>query len=321
MTSIKDVAKLAGVSTTTVTRVLANSPQVSKELAEKVGSAITALSYRPNLAARSLRKQKASVIGLIISDIRNPFFTEIAYAVENISHKNGLRLILCNTNENPDKEHAYLDLMQDEQASGVILSPTPQGLTLLKAKSPTFPIVIIDRHSGNLANVDNIILDNFNAAKQLTAHLINKGCHDIFAFVGKSTTGQERLQGYNSEMQAHHLTSQSITVEASQEAGFKAAIEILSQKKPQAILASNGLILLGIVNAIKKLNLSTPHNIKLAGFDNNDWTALYAGGISVIEQPTQEIGYTAVELLLQHIKEANRNIRRIILNGTLIIRD
>ena len=128
MSSIKDVAAKAGVSTTTVSRVLSQPQAVRPALRAQVEQAIAALGYRPNLAARRLRQQRASLLGLIVSDIRSPFFTDVGRAVEDMAYRHGLRLILCNTDENPEKEHSYLQLMADEQASGVIYSPTLEGL-------------------------------------------------------------------------------------------------------------------------------------------------------------------------------------------------
>ena len=123
MASIKDVAQQAGVSTTTVSRVLSSPDTVRAPLRLRVEQAIAALAYRPNLAARRLRQQRSSIIGLIVSDMRSPFFTDLGRAVEDVAYQHGLRLILCNTDEDPDKERAYLELMVDEQVSGVIISP------------------------------------------------------------------------------------------------------------------------------------------------------------------------------------------------------
>src|SRR5438477_2728872 len=124
MASIKDVAEAAGVSTATVSRVLSNGLHVRPEVRERVMAAVERLGYRPNLVARSLRSQQSNTIGLIVSDIRNPFFTSISRAVEDTAYEQGFSIILCNTDENPEKEAIYLNLMNDENEAGVIYSPT-----------------------------------------------------------------------------------------------------------------------------------------------------------------------------------------------------
>src|SRR6266705_3425290 len=126
MASIKDVAKAAGVSTATVSRVLSNGAHVRPEVRERVMEVVAQLAYRPNLLARSLRSQQTNTIGLLVSDIRNPFFTAISRAVEDTAYEQGFSLVLCNTDENPEKEAIYLNLMQDENVAGVIFSPTRQ---------------------------------------------------------------------------------------------------------------------------------------------------------------------------------------------------
>ena len=170
MASIKDVAAQAGVSTTTVSRVLTDPQAVRPVLRERVEAAIAALAYRPNLAARRLRQQKASLIGLIVSDIRSPFFTDVGRAVEDVAYRHGLRLILCNTDEDPAKEQSYLELMADEQASGVIISPSLEGLRRYSGGQWPFPLVLVDRALPDTP-ADRVLLDNTAAAQRLTEHL------------------------------------------------------------------------------------------------------------------------------------------------------
>src|SRR5579859_5123239 len=146
MASIKDVAEVAGVSTATVSRVLSNGQHVRAEVRQRVLAAVEKLAYRPNLVARSLRSQQSNTLGLIVSDIRNPFFTSISRAVEDVAYEQGFSVFLCNTDENPDKEMIYLQLMQDEGVAGVIFSPTRQAVTTFSASNLDFPMVIVDRH-------------------------------------------------------------------------------------------------------------------------------------------------------------------------------
>lgn len=327
MTSIKDVAQLADVSTSTVSRVLGHPDAVSKALRQRVEQAIAQLGYRPNLAARRLRQRRASVIGLVVADIRNPFFTDISRAVEDVAFQHGLRVILCNSDENPNKERAYLDLMVDEQASGVILAPTAEYV-LQAGKSgaparqrPQLPLVLIDRAPAS-SLADCVVLDNLSASRQLTQHLIDQGYRDIALLAGAhSSTGRERRCGYEQIMQAHNLAPHVLALPPTVAGGVQGTQQLLAQAQvPQAILATSGLLLLGAQQALQAAGLECPQDVSLAGFDNNDWTGLQSPAITVIDQPTYEIGRSAAELLLQRIATPERSPRRVILEGQLLAR-
>ena len=325
LASIKDVAQHAGVSTTTVSRVLGSPEAVRPALRERVQQSIAELAYRPNLAARRLRQQRASLIGLIVSDIRNPFFTDISRAVEDIAFRHGLRLILCNSDEDPAKEQVYLDLMADEQASGVILSATLDRLKRPQPEALPFPVVMVDRAPevlGVRATSDVVQLDNTGAARALTAHLIGNGHRRVVALAGsRSSTGRERQAGYEAVMREQGLVPRVLPLLPTAAAAFEATTRLLAEpERPEALLATNGLLLLGALQAIQAAGLKLPHDVALAGFDNNDWTALPDPGITVIAQPTHEIGRTAAELLLQRMAEPERSARRIVLEGELMVR-
>lgn len=325
LASIKDVAAKAGVSTTTVSRVLSHPTAVSTVLREQVEQAIAELGYRPNLAARRLRQQRASLVGLIVSDIRSPFFTDVGRAVEDMAYRHGLRLILCNTDEDPEKERSYLQLMADEQASGVILSPTLEGLKRFDPSQWSFPVVMVDRAMPETP-VDRVLLDNRAAARRATEHLVAAGYRRLALMVGThSTTGLERQKGFEEAMDAAGLApAQIMRVSPTRQAGAQATTAMLESADksahPDAILATNGLLLMGAVHGIQSAGLRMPQDIGLAGFDNNDWTALPSVDVTVIAQPTYEIGRNAAELLMQRLDEPERPVRRVLLEGELVAR-
>lgn len=323
MASIKDVAQRAGVSTTTVSRVLTTPGAVRSTLRERVEQAIAELGYRPNLAARRLRQRRASLVGLIVSDIRSPFFTDVGRAVEDMAYRNGLRLILCNSDENPAKEQSYLELMADEQASGVILSPTMEGLQRLRPEAWPFPLVLVDRALEG-SRVDRVVLDNHAAARRATEHLLQSGYRRIALLAGThSTTGQQRHAGYAEALAAHGLTPRPVWLDPTRDAGERASAQLLAatpEERPDALLATNGLLLLGALQAVQAAGLRTPRDIGIAGFDNNDWTALPALDVTTIAQPTYDIGRTAAELLLQRMQDPARPARRVVLEGELVVR-
>lgn len=322
MSRIKDVAKVAGVSTATVSRVLANHARVKEETRQKVLSAVEQLNYRPNLIARSLRVQKSVKIGLLVSDVRNPFFTAISRAVEDAAYEQGYSVLMCNTDENPDKEELYLNVLHDENVAGMIFSPTQQFSAKLSTFSSDIPLVIIDR-AVKSDQVDMVLLDNIAAAYDLTTHLVENGYKRIAGLFGNaSTTGRERNKGFLkalNENQLKPISQQFLSPRIKQ--GYEAAASLLDQRiRPDAIFTSNSLLTAGVFQAIRDRKLSVPGDVALVGFDQTTWGELVDPPITLISQPTEEIGRTATELLFQRIEEPGRSPKTVILKGTLIVR-
>ncbi len=324
MASIKDVAEAAGVSTATVSRVLSNGPHVRSEVRERVMAVVERLGYRPNLVARSLRSQRSNTIGLIVSDIRNPFFTSISRAVEDAAYEQGFSVLLCNTDENPEKEAIYLDLMRDESVAGVIFSPTRQTAANFTASNLGFPTVVVDRSIPN-GDVDVVLLDNVDAAYRLITHLIENGYRRTGAICGEmSTTGRERQGGYEKALRAHGLAPPAEHVKyvpPKIEAGYAAALKMIdSAQPPEAIFTTNSLLVAGALQAIRERELIIPDDMALVTFDETIWASLVQPAITLIAQPTDEIGRTAAELLLQRVADPDRPTRQVILKGRLLVR-
>jgi len=324
MVSLKEVAELAGVSTATVSRVLADKPHVRSVVREKVLQAVKALDYRPNLVARSLRSQQSSTIGLIVSDIRNPFFTAISRAVEDCAHAQGYSVFLCNTDENPDKETIYLNLMRDENVAGVIFSPTRQTALQFTDLRLDIPTVVIDREvSADL--VDVVLINNVAAAHQLADHLIHNGYRRIGALFGEaSTTGRQRRQGLEEALEMAGLTPDPNLmryVSPKIQAGHAAALSLLAlPQPPDALFTTNSLLTAGGLKAVQERGLRIPQDIALVGFDETVWSTLVQPPITLIAQPTEEIGRTATDLLLKRIEDPRRPARTIILQAQLLVR-
>ena len=321
MAQIKDVAKQAGVSVASVSRVLTGQAKVSEATTQRVLAAVKALDYRPDLAARRLRSRRTDTIGLIVSDIRNPFFTEVSRAIEDVAYQQQWRVILCNADENPDKEAVYLDLMRDENVSGVILSPTLSRLTGFCPADYSFPVVLIDRCDRDTV-ADAVVLDNVDSAYRLTVHLIENSYQRIACLYGAvSATGRQRQEGYVTAMTAHGLTPQVVAVSATVDQARTATRDLLQQEsRPQALLATSGLILLGAAEALRTAQLRFPEDIALAGFDDLPWTRLVDPGITVIAQPTDDLGRAAIGLLQQRIAQPDQAVRRVVLRGELKVR-
>lgn len=318
MVKIKEVAEYARVSVASVSRVMAGHTGVTAATRQRVLDAIKALDYRPDLAARRLRSRRTDTVGLIVSDIRNPFFTEVSRAVEDIAYQNRMRVILCNADEDPEKEAFYLDLMRDENVSGVILSPTLPALARFRLDDYPFPVVLVDRCDRDTA-ANAVVLDNADSAYRLTSHLIEQGHRRIaFIYGATSATGRQRHEGYVTAMATHGLETLAEAVPATVDAARSAAGEWISRRPlPDALVASNGLILLGVTEALQAAKLRFPNQIALAGFDDLPWTRLVEPGITVIAQPTYDLGRAAIDLLLQRIAQPAQAVRRVMLRGEL----
>ena len=323
MVSIKDVAEAAGVSTATVSRVLSNGLHVRPEVRERVMAAVERLGYRPNLVARSLRAQQSNTIGLIVSDISNPFFTALSRAVEDTAYEQGFSVLLCNTDEDPEKEAIYLNLMRDTSVAGAIMSPTRKTVANFAESNLPLPIVVVDRFISN-GDVDTVLLDNVDAAYRLITHLIERGYRRIAALCSEMSTGLERQVGYEKALRAHGLAPKSEYmkyVPPKSEAGYAATLKMLDvAEPPDALFTINSLIAEGALQAIRERNLTIPDDIALVTFDDTTWSSLVQPPITLIAQPTYEIGKTAAELLIQRIADPGRPTRQVILKGQLLVR-
>ncbi len=320
MANIKDVAMAAGVSTATVSRVLANHVSIKPETRARVLDAIAKLNYRPNLIARSLRAQKSAKIGLVVSDIRNPFFTAIGRAVEDAAYAQGYSVLMCNTDENPDKEELYLNVLHDENVAGVIFSPTQQFGASFHNYHSKIPMVIIDRYL-ETDKADLVLLDNASAAHELTTHLIQNGFRRIAGLFGDaSATGRDRHQGFLQALREHGLQDAGVHfVSPRIQPGYEAALALLEQKnRPDAIFTSNSLLTAGAFKALRAKQVAVPSEVALAGFDETTWGQLVDPPITVMAQPTGEIGKIATELLFQRIQEPHRPSTKVILKGELM---
>lgn len=317
---IKDVARLAGVSPATVSRAFSGGP-VSADLKTKVEAAVKATGYRPNLSARRLRSQHSSTVGLIVSDIRNPFFTTLSRAVEDAAYRADMRVVLCNTDENPAREAMYLRLMQEERITGVIYAPTRKMAETLASMDLDFPVVLVDR-AGPTGGQDAVGIDNAEAAGLLVDHLVVKGHRRIVGFFGNtSSTAAERHDGYAAAMARHGLPTDACFLPPVAEAAEAEAMRRISAaERPDAVMVSNGLLLLGLYRGLRRAGLETPRDLAVAGFDNEAWTELVGPGLTVIEQPVADIGRAAMDLLFERLRTPDMATRKVILAGRLIVR-
>lgn len=325
MVKIKDVADAAGVSTATVSRVLANKPHVSTKVKKRVMAVVKELNYQPNRVAQRLRSNTSRIIALIVADIENPFFQRVSRAVDDAAQELGYNVMLCNTDEDPIKEKRCLDMLRVENVAGIILSPTIKGIdNFTETYSLDIPMVMIDRHVKNFA-VDNVLIDNTSAANTIVSHLIEHGYHRIAGVFGaNSTTGKERRDGFLQAFEEHGIKPTQDLIKYSdpkEDDGFKTAMKLLQRTaRPDAIFTSNSLLASGILRAIRKCKLSIPEDIAIVSFDDTSWARLLEPPLTVLEQPTYEIGRTATEMLIKRIDDPTRANREVILKTKLIVR-
>lgn len=323
-TAMRDVAERAGVSSASVSRVLAGKPHVSDEMRQRVMAAVEALAYRPNRVARSLRREKSQILGLIISDIENPFFTSLVRAVEDVGYDHGYGVFLCNSDEDAEKESLYVDLMCAERVAGVVITPTCEtNSPCRKLVELNVPVVCADRRLTDL-EVDSVVIDNSAVAFEIICHLINHGHRRIAAVMGPmtTTTGRERQEGYDKALKEHGLVILSHLVKSGlpkEQFGYESTKEFLDlADPPTALFVGNNLLTMGALRAIMEKGLRVPEDITVASFDLMDWMRVVETGLIVVAQPTYRLGRTAAQLLVGRIDGDTRLPQEIVLKATVV---
>lgn len=307
MANIRDVAKKAGVSVATVSRVVNKNGYVKESTLEKVNKAISELNYSPNAIAVSLNNKKTKTLGLILPDITNPFFPELAKAVEEVANQNGYTMILCNSNGLLEKEMEHIEMLERKYADGIILasdSYTEEGF-----KGTDLPVVLVDR--GANPNYSSITANNFSGAVMATKHLLKQGCKKIAHIAGPEDvlTAAERLKGYQSVVKDSDWYAEGLIIHANyntQEAitATKKLLRIYSNI--DGIFASNDLIAIGCLKAIRSMGMKVPEDIAVIGFDGISLTDLIIPQLSTIKQPVYEMGEAAANILIKEIESGQK---------------
>ncbi len=325
-TTIRDVAAVARVSPATVSRVLNGKQDVAADLRSRVLAAVSELGYRRNGPARSLRTRAAMVLGLIISDITNPFFTAVVRGAEDQAQLAGYSVVLANADEDVAKEARYLEVAAAEQMAGVLLSPASLQRTSIDVLLERgIPVVTIDRRL-TAAPVDSVTVDNHQAARRAAQHLIGQGCRRVGLIAGpaETTTGARRRAGYRAALRAAGRPADPCLIACGDfrtEGGYAATRQLLQQSQPpDGLLFSNNLMTVGGLQAIAEAGLAIPGDIAVVGFDDAIWATALRPPLTVVAQPTYEIGQTAAELLLRRVAGEKFPPRHVVLPAELIVR-
>lgn len=305
---MRDVAERAGVSPATVSRVLNNGPSVDPALVDRVLAAVRELGYQPNRIARNLRRRIGSVWALIISDIENPFFTALARGVEDLALQEGFSLILCNTDENLEKEKRYVDVVLAEQAAGVIIAPASEKSDITALTDRGVPVVTVDRRIDGL-DVDGVLVDNHDGAAQATTHLLEAGYRRVACITGPAylTTGAERLRGYENALRRAGCPLEDQLIRRTDfrvEGGYAAAGELLDlPEPPDALFVANNLMAAGALRALRERGVDVPGTVGVVGFDDLPWAPLMAPALTTVAQPSYDVGREAAKLLLRRLAD------------------
>jgi LacI family transcriptional regulator len=326
--TINDIAKQAGVSYQTVSRVLNNRPDVSEETRQRIWLIIDSVGYRPNAAAQSLRTNKSFTLGLLLNDITNSFYSNIVQGIEEEAIAHGYSLILCNTNEDPERELHYLRILQSKQVDGIILGPTKWNCDFIVEMSSQIPIILIDRHIPD-SNIGAVIVDNETGAYEATQYLLSKGHREIGLATWQQDIlpMQQRYAGYERAFTEAGLPINPENIIHIPKMTSEATAETIEKFLPDhpnvtAIFALNNQLGLGVLSSIHKMKLNTPEDIALVIFDDLSIFSLYTPAISVVRQPEAEIGKQAMRNLLHQINQPETYSPAIVVLATeLIIRD
>ncbi|MFI9587686.1 LacI family DNA-binding transcriptional regulator [Streptomyces sp. NPDC052236] len=325
--TIHDVARKAGVSPATVSRVF-NGGNVTAARVKSVQQAAAALGFAPNRIARSLRKQQSSVIGLIIPDIGNPFFTSLARGVEDAAQRTSLSVVLCNSDEDTDKERRYLEIALGEQMAGVIVAAASRDETDLGPLiARGMPVVAVDRRPHD-ADVDAVMVDNHHGGEVATRHLLRAGYRRIACITGPegASTSEERLAGYRSALSgdpARASLAQSLVRHADfRVAGGRLAMrELLAlPEPPDAVFVANNLMTIGVLEALREAG-RTPPELGVLSFGDVPWASLIRPSLTTVELPAYDLGRTAADLLLQRMAGGGGSLQTVVLRTTLRARE
>ncbi|MGB9184210.1 MAG: LacI family DNA-binding transcriptional regulator [Solirubrobacteraceae bacterium] len=320
---IREVAERAGVSPATVSRILNASPTVGEAYRERVMQAVAELGYRPNRLARNLRRQSAEMIGVVISDIENPHFGEMVRAVEDQAYEKGYRVLLCNTDENPEKQRSYLEILADERVVGAIISPSdPAGPEIAQLLDLGIPVVAFDRVVDD-PRADAVIVDNLEGTRQGTQYLIDAG-HRRIGFVGGGLgveTGSERLEGYETAMRAAGLEPLAGSGGFRIDGGRTVTIELLEAvPPPTALVVANNLMTAGALLALRGAGLGVPDDIALVATDEPFWAELVDPPLTTLAQPVRQMADAAMSLLLQRVEGRRKRPRKLVFDLELHVR-
>lgn len=318
--TILDVARLARVSPTTVSRVIngKDHKHMRPETKERVLRALSELDYVPAKTARALRKRKTDMIAVLLPDVSNHFFASLARGVEAVSYQNKISVIICDSNHSRDKEARYLDILLNEGVEGVVFVPVdkPDKKRLLRLKRHGIKVVVADRRVNDWPVVE---ADNWGGSYNLTKYVVSLGYRRIAYIAGPPnvSTSQDRLRGFQEAMREAAL--QPIVIQHGDftfETGYALTQQILASHEVELIMCGNDLMAIGALRAAMERGIEVPHDLGITGFDHIQFADLVYPPLTTVEVPVYEMGKEAARLLLSSTAASKKLDVEVILGGT-----
>lgn len=326
MPTMREVAQRAGVSPTTVSHVVNNTRYVSEEVRARVNAVMEELGYRPNALARSLRRGETQTLGLILPDSANPFFAEVGRSIEAAAFETGYNVILCNTEGDLEKESLYVDVLMKKQVDGVIFVAAGDHSGALQAILKRGGlVVVVDRDLAGVT-LDTVLSDNYQGGYLATRHLIALGHRRIACIAGPSnlTPSAQRVLGYRQALEEAGLPFDEgllLRGDFHPESGRQATHTLLARPQaPSAIFACNDMMAIGALRAAAERGMRVPQDLAVVGYDDIELASFTNPPLTTVQQPKDQIGKTAVRLLLERFVQRDLPPRRELLPSTLIVR-
>ncbi|MFF2589478.1 LacI family DNA-binding transcriptional regulator [Peribacillus butanolivorans] len=328
MATMKDIAKKANVALSTVSAVINQSAYVSPELTKRIKQVIEELNYKPNAVARSLKKKSTNTIGIIVTDILNPYYPAMIKGMDDIAIHNNFNVILCNTSNEHTRFLTYLELMVEKQVDGLLLANVSNSEDLKEVEKTGLKYVLVNRkppsYDKNFVGINNQL-----TSELAVNHLAEQGYKRIAYFAGdpEVSTARERKAGYFIGMSQNGLEADPALIfdgDYSSESGYANVKKMLNKVKqlPEAICAASDLVAFGVIKGLKDSGIRVPEDIAVMGNDNNSFSENFIVPLSTVDHPTYEMGRLSTEFLLEMINEKNETrSRQITLIPSLVIRE
>jgi len=315
---MKDIAEKVGVSTALVSYVLnglEKEKRVGNEVVQKIHKAAKELKYKPNQIARSLRKGSTNTIGLIVADISNPFFGQLARVIEDEAAKSGYTVVFGSSDENSEKSATLIDTLLNRQVDGLIITPSEGSAEQIKSLlQGDIPVVLMDRYLPDIST-NRVVLDNYMATYAAVNYFISRGYKKVNMIAYKSSLVhmQERIRGYREAMKESGLANEIVVKEIryshAKSEMEKVMEDLLAEKKMNALLfATNALSISGLYS-IRKHNIKVPEELAVIGFDGHEVFDFFQPPLTYIQQPLEEMGKETVKLLLDQIKGSRKKVQ------------
>jgi LacI family transcriptional regulator len=328
--SIKEVAAHAGVSVATVSNVLNRPEIVAQATRDRVSASISELGFVRNESARQLRAGRSRTIGLVVLDVANPFFTDLARGVEDEANKAGLAVILCNSDDQERKENRYLDLLEEHRVQGVLITPVAsEGARLARLQRRGTPVVLVDSRSPSRGQC-SVAVDDVLGGDLAASHLLAAG-HDRIAFVGGPSNIRQVADRHEGVLRALSRSglapgdlavfrADALNVAGGQRIGAQLA-SLAAGDRPTAVFCVNDLMALGVLQEMTRNRIRVPEDVSIVGYDDIDFAAAAAVPLTSVRQPRQQLGRTAARLLLEEVADGEMHQhRQVIFEPELVVR-